>query len=54
MPLVWLGYSLVAAYRVYNGEPFEYPLVGQVVANTLQSPTPSVGVPPAPPAPTMG
>jgi len=54
MPLVWLGYSLVAAYRVYNGEPFGYPLVGKVVANTMQSSNPPVVAPPAPPAPSMG
>jgi uncharacterized Tic20 family protein len=51
VPLLWLGYSLVGAFRTYNGDHFEYPLVGGVVARTMQPapPTMAVTVPPAPP-----
>jgi uncharacterized Tic20 family protein len=37
MPLLWLGYGLVGAWRTYNGEPFDYPVVAGVVSRTLQS-----------------
>ena len=53
IPLLWLGYSLIGAYRTYNGERFEYPLVAGVVARTMQTPASTAVVPPAPPAPTM-
>ena len=57
VPLLWLGYSLVGAYRTYNGEAFEYPLVGAVVARTLQTPSAASAttavVPTAPPAPDL-
>lgn len=49
VPLLWVGYSLVGAWRTYNGEPFDYPLVARVVARTLQTPGPSVAVVPTPP-----
>lgn len=48
VPALWLAYSLIAAYRTYNGERFEYPLVGGVVDRTLQ--TPPSAAPAAPPA----
>jgi uncharacterized Tic20 family protein len=36
MPLLWVGYGLVGAWRTYNGEPFDYPFVAGVVGRTLQ------------------
>jgi uncharacterized Tic20 family protein len=49
LPVLWLAYSLVGAWRSYNGERFEYPLVAGVVERTLQ--TPPGPTPAAPPAP---
>ena len=48
VPLLWLGYSLVGSYRTYEGQPFDYPFVGRLVARTLQTPGTAVVVPPAP------
>ena len=48
MPLLWLAYSLIGAYRTYEGEPFEYPFVAAAVARTMPPTTDAVVVPPAP------
>ncbi len=53
MPLLWLAYSLIGAYRTYEGQAFEYPLVAGVVKRTMQTPG-TVEVVPAPPAPNIG
>ena len=55
MPALWLAYSLVGAWRTYNGEPFDYPLVAGAVARTMQPPVSetAVEVVPAPPAPML-
>ncbi len=50
VPLLWLAYSLVGSYRTYEGQPFDYPLVGRLVARTLQTPGTAVVVPPTPTA----
>jgi uncharacterized Tic20 family protein len=50
MPALWVAYSLVGAWRTYNGEPFDYPLVAGAVARTLQTPGTEMVVPANPPA----
>ncbi len=47
VPAVWLGYTLLGAYRAYQGEPFEYPWIGALVARTLR---PAAVTPAAPAA----
>lgn len=44
VPVLWLSYSLVGAYRTYEGQPFDYPLVGRLVARTLQTPPAAAAV----------
>ncbi len=48
VPLLWLAYSLIGAYRTYEGQPFEYPFVAGAVARTMQTPSTDGVVPPAP------
>lgn len=47
-PLLWLAYSLIGAYRTYEGQPFEYPFVAGAVARTMQTPSTDGAAPPAP------
>ncbi len=34
-PVAWLAYSLVAAYRTYEGEDYHYPWIGPLVAQAV-------------------
>jgi uncharacterized Tic20 family protein len=51
VPVLWVAYSLVGAWRIYNSEPFDYPLVATVVSRTLQTPPMAAPATPASPDP---